>query len=152
MRRGFYVVLSVLAGIVVVGDEIIKAVALKSFPDESATTGKKIIEFAVHKNFGIAFDLPVWLPVITILTVAMLLILIVFTVRKWPTNIVLAAPALIITLGAIGNLYDRIVYGFIVDYIIIPLTGSAFNLSDCLIIFGLLIFLVNRKSQIVLKK
>ena len=45
--------------------------------------------------------------------------------------------ALIVIIGALGNIFDRLTYGFTIDYIII-LNRLAINLSDIIIIIGVL--------------
>lgn len=100
----------------------------------------------IHKNTGIAFDLPLW-PWIAILLIVLIsagLFILSFhhrNSRPW-----LSAAALVIIVGAIGNLIDRFSYGFVVDYIIFKPTESAFNLSDLVIIAGILIFILSKRK------
>jgi len=68
------------------------------------------------------------------------LVAIIFLFRN-KTNTSLTIPFLFIIAGGVGNLFDRIVYGFIVDYLIV--FRSAFNLSDLMIIFGVGAFFIS---------
>lgn len=138
-----------LAGLLVILDEVLKKVALVNFPKETEISGKKIIEFAVHQNTGIAFDLPFWPPLIFILIVLIIAGLIGLAYKNRFNKPWLSTAAIIIILGALGNLIDRISYGFIVDYIIFPLSGSAFNLSDVTIIIGILIVLFSTRKKVI---
>lgn len=144
VKYNFFIFLSV---VIVLFDETIKNFALNYLPNETALTSSNLIELAVHKNFGIAFDLPVWLPLVTILSIVILTGLIAFSINQRKNNPALAIPGLIIAVGATGNLFDRIFYGFTVDYLIIPATRSAFNLSDLIIITGLIFFVWNHRKQ-----
>lgn len=48
--------------------------------------------------------------------------------------------------GAIGNLIDRVYYGFIIDFIDLHINNwhfATFNIADCSIFFGIIIFLKN---------
>jgi len=140
-------ILVVAAAFLVILDEWLKNLALKSFPGESEISGKHFLELAVHKNLGIAFDLPIWLPLVAILTVIVIAGLLFVAIQNKKTQPWIAASALIIICGAVGNLIDRLVYGFTVDYLIIPVTGSAFNLSDLVIISGLILLIVKKQKK-----
>jgi len=139
-------IISFSGGLVVLVDEILKNLSFKYLPDESQASGKGIFELAIHKNYGIAFDLPLWLPVVICLTIVIIIGLIFLTEQNWKKHPWEATGSILIICGAIGNLIDRFFYGFTVDYIIFPLTRSAFNLSDIIIISGLLIMILNRKK------
>lgn len=139
--------LIVLVGLVVVFDEIVKKFALQNFPNETAITGKGILEFAIHRNTGIAFDLPLWLPIVTILTVVVMIGLVFLAKQSLKKQPQVSVAALMVFAGAAGNLFDRLTYGFVVDYLIIPITRSAFNLSDLIIILGLIIFLLRASNK-----
>jgi len=122
-------------------DEWIKFHAIKTFPEDISLVSPKFIEFAVHKNYGLAFDIPFRLEFVIIISV----ILGIFLLRVVWKNIMLrpkiAFSVILILLGAFGNFYDRIVYGFTVDYIIL-FGKSAINFSDLIIILGVLSLLL----------
>jgi signal peptidase II len=141
----------VIGVLVVLADEVLKILALKFLPDESQMSGKGLIELAIHKNFGLAFDLPIWLPILCVLSVLIIIGLVLLIKQNWQKNPWLASSAAIISCGALGNLFDRISYGFVVDYIITPITGSAFNLSDIVIVFGLFLLIWSSKKEKIKK-
>ncbi|MFH1089361.1 MAG: signal peptidase II [Candidatus Uhrbacteria bacterium] len=133
--------------LVVLADELLKVLALKFLPDESQMSGKGLVELAIHKNFGLAFDLPIWLPILCVLSILIIIGLVLLIKQNWQKNPWLASSAAIIACGALGNLFDRISYGFVVDYIITPITGSAFNLSDIVIVVGLFLLIWSSKKR-----
>ena len=48
--------------------------------------------------------------------------------------------------GAIGNLFDRIIYGYVIDFIDIYIFGydfPVFNMADCGIVIGILLIIVD---------
>ena len=137
--------------LVVLADEILKILALKFLPDESQMSGKGLVELAIHKNFGLAFDLPIWLPILCVLSILIIIGLILLIKQNWQKNPWLASSAAIICFGALGNLFDRLNYGFVVDYIITPITGSAFNLSDIVIVVGLFLLIWSSKKEKIKK-
>ena len=99
--------------LIVLLDEWVKWQALHNLPNESAIIKPEAVVFAIHKNWGIAFDIPFKMPLIILIS---------------------------IVIGAAGNLYDRLAYGFTVDYIIL-LGRSAINISDIVIVSGVITLL-----------
>lgn len=127
-------------------DAILKHTALLRAPLAQITKLKPIIDFALHKNPGIAFDIPVPFLIILPLTVIICLIFGYFAVigiaslhgAAVPTAVTVSS--IMVIVGALGNLADRAVNGFTTDYLILFRT-SAINLSDVLILLGMLNFL-----------
>ncbi len=92
-----------------------------------------------YPNPGVAFGVALnnvclWLIVLVILAVA--IILLVRAYLYWQP-FVIAAFTLII-FGAASNLYDRWLWGYVVDYIHWPFS-NVFNLADTLILLGVAI-------------
>ena len=121
MRWGF------VAAAVLVVDEILKRLALAH-------------PAYIHKNFGIAFDIP--LPSWAVIAVTSAIIAVsAWELWKHRRHAALAAPLCFIIAGGIGNLYDRLTYGYIIDYIIL-FGRSAFDLCDFMILGGVLALIV----------
>ena len=116
-------------------DQICKYFAVLRLPEEGGRL-HSLIAFVLHKNYGIAFDLPVPAWIVIPLT---LLIILVAGVALWRrrTDTHVSAALIFIVFGGLGNLIDRIVYGYTVDYIIL-FTRSAINLSDLMILAGVI--------------
>lgn len=136
MKPGIARALAVLGtAAVVVTDEWIKAWALQALPGDEAIAHPRLVELVVHKNFGIAFDLPFRMPIILVTTgiIAAFLVRLAWTSRvRRPMGSLFAV---IILLGAAGNLFDRLAYGFTVDYVLL-FGRLAINLCDILIVAG----------------
>ena len=67
--------------------------------------------------------------------------------KNWKQHPNITVATLMILIGALGNLYDRIVYGFTVDYIIL-FERSAINLSDIVIVTGVFFLLwLSRRAK-----
>ena len=49
--------------------------------------------------------------------------------------------------GLIGNLLDRLVYGYVIDYIKI-LTWPAFNLADIFLVTGVIILIIHLRNKL----
>jgi signal peptidase II len=65
-------------------------------------------------------------------------------INQYKKNILIVIGLLLILGGAIGNLYDRISYGYVIDFIYIHIAEfywPAFNVADSAISLGVLLFL-----------
>ena len=124
-------------------DHIFKVFAVQRLPDDGSRL-RFPVDLALHKNYGVAFDLPVPLWIVIPITLLVLLLLI----RELRGNVSDTKRTIalgLICVGAIGNLVDRIVYGYTVDYLIL-FGRSAINLSDLLILAGVFLLLVPKKE------
>ncbi|MBU0531680.1 MAG: signal peptidase II [Candidatus Uhrbacteria bacterium] len=137
--------IAALAFTVMALDEVIKILALKKLPHEGSFELGQIIDFAIHKNYGIAFNLPLPHSLVIGLTVFLIGLFLFVLIRSLIHRPDLAAASSIIIAGAVGNLIDRITYGYAVDYIIL-FTRSAINLSDILILIGVLLMIFTSRA------
>ncbi len=142
--RHFFV--PIFAGVLVITDEIIKWIALRTLPLDSSLVDPSFFELAVHKNQGIAFDIPFRLPFILIISILIGFFLLEIAWRNRKTHRDITASAVVIIVGALGNLYDRVAYGFTVDYVIL-LGRSAINISDLIILIGVAWLLVASRRE-----
>jgi len=110
---------------------------------------EKFIGLRLYKNFNLIFDitLPEWAMygLIGIILVVLILLLVKNYILK---NIFLIFSLSLIIAGAVSNLFDRIIFGYVVDFLSF-FNYSVFNLSDTYIVGGVgLIFI----SEFILKK
>ncbi|MBU1705477.1 signal peptidase II [Patescibacteria group bacterium] len=133
--------------LIVIADEIVKFTALKILPDEGSLVDPAFFSLAIHKNFGIAFDIPFKMWVIVLISLVIGFFLIQIIIRNWGNRPKVSLMAMIIIIGAAGNMYDRLVYGFTVDYIMF-FSRLAINFSDVVILVGVagLLILTQRKQ------
>jgi lipoprotein signal peptidase len=144
-RYFFWLTLAVI--LIDIGDEMLKLLAVRSLPDEAILTGPKFLTLAVHRNYGLIFDIPFRMPIIVVISLCVAVILARIMVINWKNNTKVSFLALLIIIGAAGNLFDRIFYGFTVDYILIS-GRLAINISDILIVLGVagLLFATRRNK------
>lgn len=126
-------------GIVLVGiaDAVFKYFALRFLPSEQTATLQSVFALAIHKNPGIAFDIPIPLAIVLPITLSIAGIFAYQTYSVWSSNPPQALGAVAAVTGAIGNALDRLINNFTTDYLILFKT-SAINLSDILIVIGIL--------------
>lgn len=141
-RASLYVFLTTLIAIV---DAILKVFAIKRLPEEGSHLSSPI-DFALHKNPGIAFNIPIPLPIVIVASTIIIVLLARFAYNSWQNRPDRAIAAWLIIAGALGNMIDRIVHGFTTDYIIL-FTRSAINLSDVLIFLGTALLLYYTESK-----
>lgn len=102
-----------------------------------------ILKFNFKTNYYIAFSLPLagqWLNIIIYLIV---LLLIYYLARMWRAGKQVAVIGLFnVIIGAASNLYDRLRYGFVIDYLDLKYF-TVFNLADVMITVGVVLLLLN---------
>lgn len=90
------------------------------------------------ENTGAAFGILKnmrWLFVLT--TLIMIVILYVWFNKSYFKNEFMRFGIVIVIAGAIGNLIDRLIYGYVVDFIDFYLINfPVFNIADCLVCIG----------------
>ncbi len=107
---------------------------------------KGVFEFRYCENTGVAFSMfenQQWLfiPLSLLATVAVLVMLFRSQLNRYKTFVV---TCILIASGALGNLIDRVLYGYVIDFLYFRLINfPIFNFADCCVtIGGALMFVV----------
>ena len=93
-----------------------------------------VFEFRYLENHGAAFGIlqnEMWLliPITLFIGTLFLIMMIRSPLRRHP---MFAMPVVLIMAGAIGNLIDRIAYGYVIDFLYFKLIDfPIFNFADC---------------------
>lgn len=113
-----------------------------------------ILNFFHTHNYGAAFSFlsqqgksQRWLMSIISIFTILIIIRIIIKSKKEKNKII--AYSFIIA-GAIGNLIDRLFYGFVIDFIDIHIKNwhfPTFNIADCSIFFGILILMKTKHKK-----
>lgn len=147
MTKGRFLLGGSVLALLAVLDAALKALAIAHAVPANNDAIPPLIAFALHKNPGIAFDIP--LPLIVILPLTLVIGLIFggsFGVKAWKAGKFAEALACVsICLGALGNFFDRLINNFTTDYLILFRT-SAINISDLMILAGMAAFLWYHKA------
>jgi signal peptidase II len=120
---------------------------------ESITIVENIIDLGLAKNKGMIFGIfngKIPLNSRILLTVSRCFLLLVISFIIWQNRkkpILHLLPFLLFWVGAIGNIIDPFLYGYVVDFIHIRLWKYDiwpfyFNLADAYITFGMIIFII----------
>jgi len=125
-----------LIGIFVfLADRICKIIALSYIPDEGAVLIPKFFYFKFYKNFGAALSLKIPIEIIILLSFVVVFLILFFLKKEKIKKIPQYIPQILI-FGAASNFFDRIYYGYVIDYFSF-LNYSFFNIADLMIIFSL---------------
>ncbi|MEI7498049.1 MAG: signal peptidase II [Candidatus Falkowbacteria bacterium] len=129
---------AIIFGLAVFGvviDRLAKALVLHGV---SLNTFFPVISFRLHLNPYLAFSLPLpsFISAVTIALIIIVMILLMLRAIKKNQSIV-ALVFFIVILGACSNLYDRLIYGGVIDYCNV-FNINVFNLADVMILCGII--------------
>jgi len=103
----------------------------------------QIFLFNFTKNYNISFSLPFSGPILNILIIAIILVLILVIYKlilKEKRLSLMSSLLTFILFGAISNMVDRLMYGYVIDYLELKYF-TVFNLADAMISLGVLILI-----------
>jgi signal peptidase II len=122
-------------------ESIIKYTLVNKIPSQGFYLFKSIVQIIYTPNYNIAFSLPLPLALIVFLVVSALIFLsFVWWLNLTAGNLKLLLATSLVMVGALSNLLDRAILGYVVDYVNI-FVWPIFNLADCLIVAGILVYL-----------
>jgi signal peptidase II len=151
--HGKYIRLFTVAGLVVILDQITKAIVLKNLPLYSSVSVIPGFFSLTHiHNTGVAFGFmssqgSSWHnTVLLLITAATIGILFLFYRNVPESHSLLATGFILIFGGAVGNLVDRIRFGKVIDFLDFYIGNwhwPAFNIADSAITVGMAIILAH---------
>ena len=133
------VLYAILAAILIVLDQLTKHWAVTALVQGPIPVIDDVFEFQFHKNPGVAFSLlegKQWLfvPISLLMTVLLIAILIRSPLHK--SKFFCISIVMVIS-GAVGNLIDRIMLGYVVDFLYFKwIDFPIFNFADCCVVIG----------------
>lgn len=130
--------------ILAVADQVIKYfVSLNLKPIGSVTVIDNILDFTYVENRGVAFGMfsgMRW--IFIVLTVLLICLIIFYMFKKKPQSKLFYVCTALIVGGGIGNLIDRIFYGYVIDYISLSFFEPVCNFADYCITVGTVLLVV----------
>ncbi len=106
---------------------------------------QQVLELHYHENDGIAFSMFAgwqWL-IVPITALVMLLIFVIMWRSTMRNHWLFRTSCILILAGGIGNLIDRTVLGYVVDFIYVRLIDfPIFNVADCCVVIGAALLIV----------
>ena len=141
-------ILSIITFLIIVIDRVVKILVNRYIPlNKTVNIIKNVFYLTDVHNEGAAFSIMYGLRYILIaISIAFLVLIIYYMYKKKKYNIEFA----LIMGGLLGNLIDRIVFGYVIDYIgviIFKYYFPIFNIADALIVIGAIILLFRKDGD-----
>lgn len=127
-----------LIAIFFIADRYLKFLALNQSAGSYVKLVGNMFLFNFTKNYNISFSLPLGglvLMFVVILIILSLISLILYLIIKKKSNWLDIALLTFILFGAISNMLDRILFGYVIDYLELKYF-TVFNLADMMIVGG----------------
>lgn len=129
----------------VAADQVVKYIVVENLkPDGVFTVIPGLLDFVYVENRGAAFGvLEGFTTVLTVVTAICIVAVLALMVFYQKHSFFSRAAAILIVSGGIGNLVDRFLQGYVVDYIDVSFFPPVFNLADCFVVIGVIFFLIH---------
>lgn len=107
-------------------------------PGDVITRIGNLFSFTYVRNEGAAFSmLSGRLGLLSIISIAFCIGVVIYWIVKKPKNRLLCTALAMMAAGALGNAFDRIIYGYVIDFIKTEFVNFAvFNVADIAITVG----------------
>lgn len=145
-----YIAIALAIAIFFSVDRILKLLALNFKTTQPFQLIKNIISFQFTANSYMAFSLPLGGLLLNILITAVVILLLIYIIylisykSERQSEIIFLS---IIFAGALSNIFDRLLYGYVVDYLELKYF-TVFNLADVMISGGAIILILkNLKNK-----
>lgn len=127
-------------------DRLTKIWAIDTLVSHDITIIKNYFDLSYLENKGAAFGiLQNQRILLAIITLIFIIGIIVFVLKFKPKSLFFKISIMLIISGACGNLYDRLIYGYVVDFILIHYKNvyyyPTFNVADILVVIGTILLL-----------
>lgn len=134
----------ILAVVIVIVDQLLKMLVVNTIKTgETVEILGGIVKFDYVENRGMAFGmLQNYRWIFIIFTLIVITGLIIYMIKLKPTNKLFITSITLIVGGGIGNLIDRIVLGYVVDYIQLSFFNPVCNFADYCITIGTALLII----------
>ena len=136
---------AILAAVLVIADQVVKLLIRSNLElGESVPFIPHVLNLTYYQNTGAAFSLfreHTWiLALISAVVSVALVAVMVKRVFRHPVGQVILA---VILAGAVGNLIDRVLFGYVTDmFQTIFINFAVFNVADCCLVCGVIAMMV----------
>ena len=144
MKRAYIAIFLAIDLLIV--DRALKWYSEHSLPSEGVFWIPNLFGLERYSNHGIAFSLPLDRTIILTATVVVVITLVQSILRHNPTPQTISALTFLV-LGSASNFYDRVMFGYVIDYLRIgPI--SLINIADCMVVIGLIILILQKRAPL----
>ena len=139
---------SAVVALLLAADRASKLWALGALRQSGPIRVLPFFEFSYVENTGAAFGLGHGANGAFILVSAALIAVLVNLMRRWPKDdLWLQAGGTLVLAGALGNLYDRLAYRYVVDFLYLHHFPWVFNVADSCITVGAVLLAWGLKDE-----
>lgn len=133
-----YIVYIIIAVLIIAADRLSKIWIMSNVNLGETFVHLPLFDFTYVQNEGAAFSiLSGKLGILSIVSLAFCIFVIVYFIKKRPTNKLWCFALTLMFAGALANAWDRIFYGYVVDFIETTFINFAiFNIADIAITVG----------------
>lgn len=134
----------IIALLIFAADQIVKCLIVSSANVGETIASMPLLDFTYVQNTGAAFSVfEGKLSFLTLVSIAFCIAEIVFWIKKKNIHVLLSVAMTLMFAGALGNAIDRIVRGFVVDFIRVTFINfPVFNIADIAIVTGAALLIV----------
>ena len=143
-NKSYYII--IISAIVVIIDQITKQLVKNSIK-QPIDIIKRILSITYTQNTGAGFSILQGFNIAIIMFTVAIILGLFYYYKKIPDNKLVWVSIALMLGGAIGNLIDRLLYGYVIDFIDFKV-GLVFNFADFAITIGaiiLMLYLVKKK-------
>lgn len=121
-------------------DRLVKSYIIENFfPGQSVPVIENVFHLTYVKNTGVAFGLfrnlgDIFIYSTVILVIAIIVFYLIYNFSSYWYQLAIG----LILAGAVGNLIDRLIYGFVIDYLDFRI-WPVFNIADMVVVIGVFI-------------
>ena len=139
---------ALIIALLVVIDQISKVIAYNTLAvnGNASTIKNAVFSFYYVENTGISFSMLNSKMTLIIIITTIILICLLYVLIKTPKTLYYMPFSItlsVIVAGAIGNLYDRIFRGYVIDFIMLEfISFPVFNFADICVCVGLLVLVI----------
>ncbi len=139
--------ISISSIILIVIDIVIKLIISNNLIlNQSISVINNFFYITYVKNTGVAWSiLSGKINLIIVITLAIIMLLIIYIFNKKSYSVLEIISYSMLLSGSIGNLIDRIIYGYVIDYLDFNILGydyPIFNFADICIVIGIVLILI----------
>lgn len=134
----------IIAAAITGADQLVKWLISSTADIGETIASMPLVDIMYVQNRGAAFSLLSGkVSFLTVISIVFCIAAVVYWIKKKPTHPVMQASITLMFAGALGNAIDRLVYGFVVDFIRVTFIDfPVFNIADIAITVGAALLIV----------
>lgn len=139
-RKRIYIILSIILLILI--DQISKLIISKYLINSNIILIPRFLMFSYIKNYGAAFGILEGKRIFFIIVTVIVSSYLIYELLKSNNKFNIISLVLIIS-GVLGNFIDRVLLGYVRDFISFSIFDPIFNIADSFIVIGVIIYIIS---------